>query len=1664
VFCTESFGANQPGHAKEGNEMMLRHWRTVLSLSSVCLSLAVEAGATAAASETTVDGQPAVVMENHFLRMVLRPDKGGACTDFVYKPSNQRFVSPRVGSLLGNRVWNYADRELYFQWQKAPWPYEIERRAGEVELVMRVAGTVDFTRSTPFEKRIVLRDGEAMARVRHTFFVGQELMTPRQIGLWFYNKVSVAGERFVCRFPLDDGIVTLDPATGGGASWFYNPSRGWVAVVGESGAGLCLNMEFRRLMCFHVGGQKTLEWAFRTTEIKHGESLSTEELLVPFAGLRSVQGGGGGVVAGFLGPEKCSAAEAGAGVALRAQLTSGTPQAGELVASVRRLPDGAETPLLRRELALKPGEVAELDATFTPPRDGTWLVVGRWVHDGREVMDFVHALVVGEASGPVRIEPKAARVGRVSERFEDRRPIAGAAPKDVSLSMAVESPHVKWARPYSRGRLKVLVLTSPHVGREAVEMAQRLDMEIIWVTAGNQYELGGIGPWFSEGKKGGRYSVAHMNQHLKTKLLQPCDAIIIGGLRGDLFTDEVLDLLRKKVEQGVGLVYVGPNRCTDKLYSFLPVEKEIRALSRGRGEPWRVTRPHPVTTGIPLAQLPPTRYTLCKATGEVLATLGKYPLIIVQEGPGQGRVVVFTYNTAYMGSGTYSYGLTPFFEKPDCRFKYWEHHFSLLAKALVWAARREPPVRLEAIEARLGSGGPEAVLTLDNPGDALTAKAEVSLADAFGRTEFAGASELSLAPGRQEIRLALHGEEGPRSLAGGLHLADVILRDSAGKVLTWGSAALDAPATVRIEKISFDQRAYHPGEVAKATVGLAGADGAPRDVLLRAEFRDGLGRIFARGEQRTTVGEKGEATFELPVGKPLVTAATLRIAAWLDGGPGAVGEGDVITLPERFSRRDWADWHSTVSGTHAGQYARDYLVPLKSKVLKECGVMTVRATARWLNQLEYERQVRAGFQIMPIGVAYGAISLGHTAPKGKMSFKEQKKNYDKTHDKKFLERPICLNSEADLASNAERLREIGEYCGWLGPIGYNLGDEMSTTHYVTAFDYDFRPEALAAFREWLREQYGSLAALNQEWDTSFASWAEVMPLTTFEVKGRGNYAPWADHRAFMDDSLAKFIRWTCDRLREGDPRATVGLSGSQAAEAYGGYNWWTLSHTLDFFVSYTHQNTGVMHRSFGPDVPRATAYAYAHNPGMRHRLWWLLLQGNFAGTNFTYRFLFYPDLTPTPSMAQSAEVVREFQGGVAKLLRNCARVSDIGIHYSHASIRGAFISGAATPFRVNRMGWIQAAEDLGFQCEFLARPQLESGELAKRGYRAFILPYSVAISAPEAEALRRYVEGGGLLIADAKTGLMDEHCKTLAKGRPDGVFGITRAKIDPMAASREGQARFTRDRDACKVSGLDLDLNVAEQALTLSPGAEALGAHGKTPIAIVRKVGKGTAVFLNFLFDSFPQRRELGIEQPMLRLAQNLLLLEGVEPTVRVRVEANPSPRMFTVHYTSGEALYVATLAPHEGKTADSSANVTVTFPKQGYVYDVRKGRALGLANSATTRLLAGDSAIYGILPHRISAVSVTPRAGTVAPGAPVQYDVAVRAEGGRAGMHVVLIEVVDPTGAARAHYGAKLLAREGKATGEFVPALNDPTGNWTIRATDYATRVAGSAQVALRP
>ncbi|NOZ21686.1 MAG: hypothetical protein GXP25_11445, partial [Planctomycetes bacterium] len=1029
-------------------------------------------------------------------------------------------------------------------------------------------------------------------------------------------------------------------------------------------------------------------------------------------------------------------------------------------------------------------------------------------------------------------------------------------------------------------------------------------------------------------------------------------------------------------------------------------------------------------------------------------------LVIAQEGPGKGRVVVFSYNTGWQGSGGFQCGITPWMEPPDTHAKYWEYHLSMVIRAVLWAARKEPGIALKEIKID-NAETPKIVLDLRNPGDPLSVSAQVTVNDPLGEQVAQFTKDASLKAGDNALVLDL-----PDNLPGGKNVVDVILKNN-GKVMNWGSVSWTVDRGVALSNVAFDKRAYYPGETARASVELTVEGGEERDVLLQAEFSDSLGRLLGRQEKAIKVTGKGAAEFSFDIGDPLSTHGTVRVRASADGKALAVAEGDFIMFTEQFAGRGWGDWQSCIWGSPVGAYERPYLAKTYIKLFKDYGINTVLASANWPYDREYAAAVRAGFQIMPMSVAFGFINVGHRVPKGKLKFAEARKQYQKTKDKKYLVRPICLNDPKDLEPLAEKLRTVAEYAGWLEPIGYNLGDEMSLTYYVTPFDYDFNPVCLNCFRDWLKGRYGALDALNKEWGTDFGAWEKVMPMPADEVKERKNYAPWADHREFMDITFAKFFGWLRERLREKDPKATVGMSGSQAAEAYGGYNWRRLMQTLDFIQNYTHRDSIIMQRSFDGRVPRAPWYGYkVRNPAMRYFLWWCLLNGSRGGSYFVDNYMFRPDMLPTESTKEAGEVIREFQGGIAKLLRNTKRINDIGLLYSQPSIRGAFISGVDALFRENRHGWVKCLEDLGFQCEFIAGPDLAAGKLSEKNYRALILPYAVALSAEEAKALVKYVEDGGFLIADAKVGLMNEHCRTLGQGMLDDLFGVRHDPADPLCSAQPGEAHFSRDMGKCTLKGLSLDVDCPVGALKLN-GGTALGRHGETPIAIVNKKGKGMAVLLNLFLDTYPRRRELGIEGATMQLVSNLLRLRGIEPQVRVKTTAKQKTRFYTVRYQDGPALYTAVLFEvnrRAEKVEDRSVQIDVTFPKKGHIYDVRTGKFVGSGESASRQLSAGDVALYAILPYCVKGVSVAPTKPSVRAGDRLEYTVSVQTDGATPAGHVVRVEVVGPDGKSRAHYGAKLLAKGGRAKGGFPTALNDAPGEWTLRATDLVTRSTGSA------
>ncbi len=72
------------------------------------------------------------------------------------------------------------------------------------------------------------------------------------------------------------------------------------------------------------------------------------------------------------------------------------------------------------------------------------------------------------------------------------------------------------------------------------------------------------------------------------------------------------------------------------------------------------------------------------------------------------------------------------------------------------------------------------------------------------------------------------------------------------------------------------------------------------------------------------------------------------------------------------------------------------------------------------------------------------------------------------------------------------------------PLYYDLGDETGIADLSAVFDFDLSPGSLEGMRAWLRQNYGTLTALNAEWDTHFIRWEDVRPETTRQAMRRSD--------------------------------------------------------------------------------------------------------------------------------------------------------------------------------------------------------------------------------------------------------------------------------------------------------------------------------------------------------------------------------------------------------------------------------------------------------------------------------------------------------------------------------------------------------------------------------
>ncbi|MBP3963980.1 beta-galactosidase trimerization domain-containing protein [Paenibacillus lignilyticus] len=1229
---------------------------------------------------------------------------------------------------------------------------------------------------------------------------------------------------------------------------------------------------------------------------------------------------------------------------------------------------------------------------------------------------------------------------------------------------------------YAGEKLKLFFVPSVKHGREIVEFIRRTGVSYETVTIDRAWDLNkwGIGDYYDIRASVDDQHIMFDNLEKVLTSEQHYDVLVIPAVNGwSNFTAASREAILRRVEAGAGLVLMRPFHGEDK-----PKSAELETLSplanlfeegfavdnnAGEGYPkvrfdllksgrWTAAKSHFITSGIPLELLPceELAYYPYQAAGDVLIEAEDGSPIAAVRSYGKGRVVAFGYyprdilpqHKEFTGKeSTYDAVIDRWAgAKSSCTFAYLESFYELVYRSVIWAAKREsgcliePPARnaQEWIIRTSGSLTPDHIrYSIKNAYDELIAE---------GNCE---AGVLSL----------------PEQLASGGEFRVELNAYAAESLVDFATFGLSQPLRAFIVEAALSHQSLKVGETLRLTLQL---QGEPSE--LRVQIVDDYGNVL---QQKVTAINGGSDSFTSEYRPTSMKSMHVTVQA-------------EVRIGDHLVQR-WTSEKIVVTPVH--------------RQLEDFEVFTApqnRGHGDFLGLIG-ERYHEIGITGLFPGSAKtltmsGAEGLGvywyHRGP-----YVERKEQYYRTKDKQYLVRTPCLNDPAFWEGLQHKITSKVSQFKHFGPIAYFANDEGSLTCYTDELDLCFCSYCLGEMREWLKLEYeGDIDLLNSSWGTAYSSWHEAYPLTREEAKRKASYAPWADHRRFMENTFIEAYRRIAAIVKGKDEDGVIRMSGCQASTAYSGYDYYRLHQHVGYFEAYGVGNQYEFHRSFAkPGTIIGGWFGYGvDGVTAKHGVW----HGVYHGLTLCNLFWEFSLLNPDYSLSTSAKdlsvpfkEIRE--EGIGKLLLHVAERDHCGIaiHYSMASVRGTAIAADKARFQSNRQGWIDMLEDSGYQYSFVASQQIEAGELLSSPFKLLVLPYSIALSAAEAEAITCFVQQGGVIIGDIQTGLMDKHCTPLAQGQLDDLFGIERLSTEAEPFYNNDGFVPNADFPYFAPDESFQDARIAEFGIRSSEGHSAFRDDFMRKIAAVnvRQYGKGKAVYLNLALAEYSQLRRQAQGGTALReLIGNVIALsEASKPAELTQIDGKAvHAGCESFYYSNGNAAYAAVLRKlsdvqtlgHDGlavgggkKQEDEASLLRFHFANHAHVYDIRERRYLGYTDYAEFALAEGDTKLFSLLPCQVTDLGLTAnrewrRGATEQISFALETDQDAEPEFAS----VISFHISGPGGTRDWLYSDNIRLERTNYVHEITVPCNARTGIWTVTAKDTATGMSAQIEVTI--
>jgi len=1164
----------------------------------------------------------------------------------------------------------------------------------------------------------------------------------------------------------------------------------------------------------------------------------------------------------------------------------------------------------------------------------------------------------------------------------------------------VTTPHIEFAKPLSGGPLRVLAIAQKSLGRWPIELRQRFGFRVDTVYCHSADSIGAPATTTFFGQR---------QADIEARLLQAMNKhvdVVISDVHVAALGEKVNARLAARMDGGTG--YVGLVDVPD-VGEVPPLLSQQAAL---------------VASAVPVGGL----RLLSESYGTV-ERAAEHILALRQGNGGQRTALLASYprDDAPPDHQRLQYPWLPSMER--------EAWYSLIGKTALWTAGR-----LEA-KSRLTASLPPKKLQrsalprriLPNVG---LDDVQIDIRDADGRPCDAPAGSLPLLPcGRYFLTLR---------------------ETSQGKVADWAFGWFDVHAPVGIDEVRLDRDRLRPDESVEAAVSVRGTP--PQGSQIVWEILDNYGRCVAREIQ--PAAEMNRFTAGVSRSLHLYNYTNAKLI-----GP------DGLILDE--SRRAFVIAHPNPPTDDI------------SLMVWEGGASfhpRLRQLLTRFSQLDIDAVLNGTSEDT---VLAAAIANMHMVP-------YVTRVYPDKVDENGIRHP-CLTDPDHNASLRTRLVNITRSLKQYAPLSYSLGDDQS--YIRPGQEGCWSPTCKDAFSEWARARYGTTDEVNEAWSTAYDDFDDVEPIRRSEVQASvdtdlGPICHWVDHQLFVDTLLARWHRDMADAIEREDPNAVAWYDCTIEGWMRPGsaFDFWQLGSLSRFCVQYPNPMVhDILRETASRDAYHGTWYGgygiYNVYPyyDADTQPWWCLFRGinlhglYYGGTGKGYfdERLIGADLGLMPMFEGLMGTIDELRGGIAKLILNAQRQDDdVAIVFSRPSNHLTMILPQELPWAPQWEGQFTGSpsfvymqhweamsalvSDLGLSYRAVRCQDLTASALDPDECRLLVLPLTLRITADEAQAIRQFVEKGGVVLADAFPAWFDERSRA-GSALLDDVFGCSTAGRVPGLDAKE---RTVTTKEGHSLGGL-----VVAGPLALNGAVPHASDGDGTPILLINSFGKGYAVLLNVLSRDYQIWRTLGTESAFREAVAGLLEETGVprapircEVMVRGENDPRPLPACEIHRYRLGEATYVgfmrmAKMRPDDMLfMADNRPKpVWIQFPETAHVYDVRRSAYRGSVNRLDDVLYPGRTELFALLPYEVQGldVSCSPVPGGVHMRAQVRADI-----GGNLTTHVLRIEMLDPSGEERRELARNVLAERGQTEQVvFVGHLASP-GPWTLRVKDVASGV----------